>query len=432
MGGELLDTTANSSRLLNGLADSAQVNAMKRNPNSRLRYLLTLVLVPATLAFTAPPARACTIFVLTDANHALFCNNEDWSNPKSRIWFVPAGKGHYGAAYVGFDEGGPFGGLNTEGLAYDWVMVSKTPQKWESALPPARGCTAQRMLETCATAKDAIAFYQAYAEPGFATSVILVADKSGASVIIGMKDGRMVFEESRQSRGFGFGQRFLQAALDRRAALPKQPEPTAAEGFKILYDGRQAGEYSTKYSNIFDLKSGDIYLRPFSEGEGETMFNLAGELKKGSHYYEISTIRQQLTASLRPLPPNMERLPLEAYKPILDREPKVTTHVGELLRDVARGTPHAEDYTADYWKSEVLPNLARVQADLKRCGELRSVTLVGRNEINGLRSYRYRVEFANATMLIRVGLDAQNKMAASYGEDLEWKLAAKPPKPQRP
>jgi hypothetical protein len=123
---------------------------------------------------------------------------------------------------------------------------------------------------------------------------------------------------------------------------------------------------------------------------------------------------------------------LEAYKPILDREPKATTHVGELLRDVARGTPHAEDYTADYWKSEVLPNLARVQADLKRCGELRSVTLVGRNEINGLRSYRYRVEFANATMLIRVGLDAQNKMAASYGEDLEWKLAAKPPKPQRP
>jgi hypothetical protein len=416
---------------LNGLADSAQINAMKRNHNSRLRHLLTLVLVPATLGLAARPARACTIFVLTDANHALFCNNEDWSNTKSRIWFVPAGKEYHGATYVGFDDGVPFGGLNTEGLAYDWVQVSKTPQKWESALPPARGRAAQRMLESCATVKDAVAFYRAYAEPGFATSVILVADKSGASVIIGLRDGRVVFEESRQNRGFGFGQRFLQAALDRRAALPKQPDPTMAEGFKILYDGRQAGEYSTKYSNIFDLKSGDIYLRPFSEREGETTLNLADELKKGAHYYEIPTIREQLTASLRPLPPSMERLPLEAYKPIPDREPKVTTHVGELLRDVARGTPHAEDYTADYWKSEVLPNLARFQAYLKRFGELRSVTLVERDEINGLRSYRYRAEFANATMLVRVGLDAQNKMAASY-EYLEWKLPAKPPKPQRP
>jgi hypothetical protein len=78
-----------------------------------------------------------------------------------------------------------------------------------------------------------------------------------------------------------------------------------------------------------------------------------------------------------------------------------------------------------------LPNLARFQAYLKRFGELRSVTLVERDEINGLRSYRYRAEFANATMLVRVGLDAQNKMAASY-EYLEWNLAAKPPKPQRP
>ena len=33
------------------------------------------------------PASACTIFVLTDKDRALFCNNEDWSNPNTRIWF---------------------------------------------------------------------------------------------------------------------------------------------------------------------------------------------------------------------------------------------------------------------------------------------------------------------------------------------------------
>ena len=66
-------------------------------------------------------ASACTIFVLTDTNHALFCNNEDWTDNKTRIWFLPAGGGYHGAAYVGFDNGWAQGGLNTEGLAFDWV-----------------------------------------------------------------------------------------------------------------------------------------------------------------------------------------------------------------------------------------------------------------------------------------------------------------------
>src|SRR5580765_1033069 len=66
-------------------------------------------------------ARACTIFVLTDTNRTLFFNNEDWSNPNSRIWFVPARWGDYGYAAVGFDDGWSQGGVNTMGLAYDVV-----------------------------------------------------------------------------------------------------------------------------------------------------------------------------------------------------------------------------------------------------------------------------------------------------------------------
>lgn len=61
----------------------------------------------ALLYATAPqPSEACTICVLTDDRQALFCNNEDWSNPKRRIWFIP-GDGHYGCVYVGFDNGWP-------------------------------------------------------------------------------------------------------------------------------------------------------------------------------------------------------------------------------------------------------------------------------------------------------------------------------------
>src|SRR5439155_25939388 len=33
------------------------------------------------LWFVAVPVQACTIFVLTDTNRVLFCNNEDWGTP---------------------------------------------------------------------------------------------------------------------------------------------------------------------------------------------------------------------------------------------------------------------------------------------------------------------------------------------------------------
>ena len=83
------------------------------------------------LCLAATRLQACTIFALTGTNSAFFCNNEDWSNPKTRIWFVPAGIKRYGCVYVGFDNDFPQGGLNTEGLAFDWVAGYK--EVWDRA-----------------------------------------------------------------------------------------------------------------------------------------------------------------------------------------------------------------------------------------------------------------------------------------------------------
>src|SRR4051812_28109901 len=82
---------------------------------------LRLSFALAVFCFSARLTQGCTIFVLTDSKRALFCNNEDWSNPKSRIWFVPATSRRHGCVYLGFDDSWAQGGLNTEGLAFDWV-----------------------------------------------------------------------------------------------------------------------------------------------------------------------------------------------------------------------------------------------------------------------------------------------------------------------
>ncbi|MGE3309164.1 MAG: hypothetical protein AB7O66_04275, partial [Limisphaerales bacterium] len=55
----------------------------------RFQNLGTMVLLLALAAIAVPTASACTIILLTDGNNVLFCNNEDWSDPKTRIWFIP-------------------------------------------------------------------------------------------------------------------------------------------------------------------------------------------------------------------------------------------------------------------------------------------------------------------------------------------------------
>ena len=76
---------------------------MKRQ-SCPLLGIRSLTLMLAAVFFTAARVPACTICVLTDTNRALFCNNEDWSDPKTRIWFLAAGAGYHGTVHVGFGD----------------------------------------------------------------------------------------------------------------------------------------------------------------------------------------------------------------------------------------------------------------------------------------------------------------------------------------
>jgi len=390
------------------------IGLLARIPVQGLAFILAL------LPFASLSAHACTIFVLTDTNRALFCNNEDWSDPKTRIWFLPAGDGYYGAVYVGFDNGWAQGGLNTEGLAFDWVAGYKEQWEPDPHLPNARGNPSQRMLETCATIADAIAFYEGHREPGFSSAKILVADRTGASVIIGAKDGKLQVEKENQCRGFGYG------GITLKTLLAMYPEATVTNGFSILRNCRQKGQFATKYSNIYDLKSGDIYLYPLPERDDEVKLNLAAELKKGAHYCDMPQIQEQLPQAPRPLPTNMKRFPMDEFKPIPDQEPEVAAHVRAMIQDTLNGTARPDDYSAEMWK-RVLPMQKVMQAEAKRLGDLLSLTLVDRSEADGQRSYRYRLEFQNVAVLEHLVFDGQNKCVAGGPEALEWKSSANAP-----
>jgi len=148
----------------------------------------------------------------------------------------------------------------------------------------------------------------------------------------------------------------------------------------------------------------------------EIKLNLTDELEKGDHYYDMPAILEQSKQAPRPLPKYMRRFPLDEYKPIPDKEPQVTKHVVAILSDQARGAPREEDFTEEFWETELVPNLERGLAESKRLGEPVSIKLVEREDA---RSYRYRVEFPVGVGLLHVVFDAKNKVTTWRNEAFE-------------
>lgn len=372
-----------------------------------------VAMVAGALLMVAPlGVDACTLFVLTDETRAIFFNNEDWFNPVNRLWFVPAGNDHLGCAFLGFDNGWAQGGLNTAGLAFDWVSGFDEKYEPDPKLQPVRGNPSERMLESCTTVEEAVAFYRRYSEPDFTRSRILIADRTGASVVIAARDGRIHFSLLRGSRGFGWGR----AALERE--LAKHPEPTVANGAAILQACLQPGDGGTKYSNAFDLKTGEIVVLPSPGKDGSATLHLDSELAKGAHYYDLAERRNRLTDSPMPLPGNMRRFYLDEFAPIPDREPALTARIRTLIQDAAAGSMREADYSEVFWKG-VSGSQKQIRTDLEQLGPLVSLALVERRDEPGGRIHRYLVEFQRARVLARYGLDEQDRVTLIQSEAVE-------------
>lgn len=361
------------------------------------------------LLFGAVPGRACTIFVLTDEHHALFFNNEDFSDPATRLWFVPAGEGYLGCAYVGFTNGWAQGGVNTAGLAFDWVAGPDNGYQPAPGLVRVRGNPSQRMLETCTSVEEAIVFYRAHRETEFARGAMLIADRSGASVMVSATGSELRFDRQIHSRGFGFGGNVLRERLERA------PSPTVAGGVEILRACRQEGANPTQYSNVYDLQTGEIVIYPNPPREESVRLQLADELAKGGHFYAIPQIARELANGGAPLTPQQQRFYLDGWKPRAQPDAAVVATITRLLREAAQGKMQSRDYSPGLWAG-LEPAREDLRHDLAGLGELRRVTLV---ESPGGSGWRCLAEFAGARVLQRWQFDATGCVTELASEFVE-------------
>ncbi|MBI5084157.1 MAG: hypothetical protein HZB13_06115, partial [Acidobacteria bacterium] len=239
-------------------------------------------------------APACTGFCGSAKGKVLVGNNEDFGNPRSRVWFVPGKEGAYGRVLLGFNDGRAQGGMNEKGLMFDGfatprLELAPTPEKsiWFGDL-------GDKALAECATIDEAIALLSKLA--GADRAVFLFADERGEAAaiepdgVVRKKDWFFVqtnFYQSRIAPTEASCERFRIA----RRMLQDSGGDISVDLFRrILAATHQEGNSTTQYSNIFDLKARVMYLYHFHNFENVVRLDLAEELRKGARKLEIPAL----------------------------------------------------------------------------------------------------------------------------------------------
>ena len=126
---------------------------------------------------------ACSMFKVTMFGKTMVGNNEDYWNPNTRIWFEQGKNGEYGAAYVGFDDFYPQGGMNQAGLVFDgfsedYKAISDTLGKKSLGMD-----FLKEILKKCATVDDVKKYLSQHNLSGLETSMFLFVDRTGKYLV---------------------------------------------------------------------------------------------------------------------------------------------------------------------------------------------------------------------------------------------------------
>ncbi len=264
-----------------------------------LILLLTLIVLPSETLFS------CTMFTLTKNGKTLVGNNEDWRNPNTKMWFVLPEEGKYGIVYFGFDDLTPQGGMNDQGLVFDYMATQPLEVKNSLHKETFRGDLMDKVMRECATVEEALNLVDHYNLQYFRSFQVMIVDKSGDSAII---EGDVI---QRKKGNFQVCTNFYLSQLKEGDDIPcdrykiatnllSKNELTIDAFRNILAAVHQEGaQGGTLYSNIYDVNRGLVYLYHFHNYENVVAINLEDELKKGEHTIDLPTLFPDTFAAIQ-------------------------------------------------------------------------------------------------------------------------------------
>jgi hypothetical protein len=254
-----------------------------------MRYLINIGFL-ILLLFLNTTVHACTVFYYSDGENILAGNNEDWPEPFTKIWYVPAEEGKYGVVYFGWD-GQPQGGMNLEGLFYDFTATPFLQVKNSEGKPFFEGNLIHKMMQECANIDEAIVLLNDYNLKFLETSQLIIGDANGKSAII--EGDSIIYKKGNYQICTNFSQSQYQEEAYPCDRYKKVDNMLKANRISldlirdILDATHNEGKYKTQYSNIYDLENKIIYLYYFYDYDNFIKIDLKTELEKGKRTIEM-------------------------------------------------------------------------------------------------------------------------------------------------
>lgn len=274
-----------------------------------IKKLIVLAFLILSLLLLIHPTLGCTIVSQQVGDTVLFGNNEDYKLKNTMIGFVPAQSSSYGYMYLGFNlnndsaDGYPQGTLNNQGLACDGnglpaAFLNPNVDK------PSVGNLMSRVMRECATVNDTIEWCRNHNFGRSMSYQLHFADATGDSVVVSAgSDQRLAFTRKNGSsylistnfnlansaNGYYPCDRYNTAKM--MLDDIEGNEKLSIEDFRDILDAVHIeGQYATKYSNIFNLKTLEVYLYQNHDFSQYIRLNLTEELLKGAREYKINEL----------------------------------------------------------------------------------------------------------------------------------------------
>ena len=295
---------------------------MKPDLNHKIRRLTLLwILLPifsAWFFFESTKPHTCSIFTAVQSENVLFGDNFDYHQGDLVIGFYPASSEGYGSIHFGFKTGnGSNSGqsysraVNDQGLA--WAVNSiprgKLNPQPEKIYSHAEDNYFSTIIKQAATVEEAISLAKVFDFGDSLGVQIHVADASGDAVVIGPgRDGEITFTRKSIYDGYLLSTNFNLAIPEKGpvdfrydTATTMLDELTDLQALTPEYAGEILNALHlrtltthTLFSNVIDLKNGEIYVYYISQYNEVVRLNIADELVKG---YRVVDARDMFSAS---------------------------------------------------------------------------------------------------------------------------------------
>lgn len=285
------------------------------SPMPPMHRVQTFILLAVVLYLCAAAcAQACTVFSDSQDGTVLAGRNWDMTECQPVMWSVPARGTSHGRICFG-RHAGCEDGMNDRGL---FVAVAATPASgsFEPGERPMWCPVAlDLLLAHSGTVDEAVAWWEKHRNPAINSTIfrkysilgislgryvnsgvgghILISDKSGNSVVCEWLKGKLTV--IRKTGRYQLATNFLLS----KPELGGSPCPRFAAATKILDEAGRPSVATcaetlkatctelTRYSVVYDLARGDIYVYCRSQFEKPKRVHLSEEVQKGAHEVKL-------------------------------------------------------------------------------------------------------------------------------------------------